>query len=142
VNKDAGGDVTSITWTGGEITGDDEVEFPITLGDFPKDTETVDFKALQTYDDGTVVRWIEPTPASGEEPEHPAPVLYVKGEAPHEDAADTGGAVTTQHEDSDSHDDGMSTVAIVAIVLGVLILVALIVFLVMRSRRGSKTPTS
>jgi uncharacterized protein YcnI len=142
VKKDSAGAVTSITWTGGTITGEDEKSFPITLGAFPADTKTAEFKALQTYDDGTVVRWIEATPASGEEPEHPAPVLYVKGEAPHEDAADTGGAVTTQHEDSDSHDDGMSTVAIVAIVLGVLILVALIVFLVMRSRRGSKTPTS
>jgi uncharacterized protein len=140
VNKDAAGDVTSITWTGGEITGDDEVEFPITLGDFPKDTETVDFKALQTYDDGTVVRWIEPTPASGEEPEHPAPVLYVKGEPAHEDEG--GAAATTGHSDGDSHDDGMSTGAIVAIVLGVIIVIALVVFLVMRSRRGSKTPTA
>jgi uncharacterized protein len=144
VNKDAAGDVTSITWTGGEITGDDEVEFPMTLGDFPADTQTVEFKALQTYDDGTVVRWIEPTPASGEEPEHPAPVLYVKGEAPHDDdAAGTGAAATTPHDDSDSHDDsGMSAGAIVAIVLGVIIVIALVVFLVMRSRRGTKTPTA
>src|SRR5215204_5671652 len=49
VNKDAAGDVTSITWTGGQITGDDEVEFPISVVDFPADTETVEFKALQTY---------------------------------------------------------------------------------------------
>jgi uncharacterized protein YcnI len=142
VNKDAAGTVTSVTWAGGTITGEDEKSFPLTLGDFPADMKTAEFKALQTYDDGTVVRWIEPTPASGEEPEHPAPVLYVKGEAPHEDAADASGAATTGHQDSDSHDDGMSAGAIVAIVLGVIILVALIVFLVMRSRRGSKTPTS
>jgi periplasmic copper chaperone A len=142
VNKDPAGDITSITWTGGQITGEDKAEFPLTLGDFPAGTKTAEFKALQTYDDGTVVRWIEPTPASGEEPEHPAPVLYVKGEAPHEDAADASGAATTGHQDSDSHDDGMSAGAIVAIVLGVIILAALIVFLVMRARRGSKTPTS
>lgn len=140
VNKDQAGDVTSITWTGGTISGDDEVKFPLTLGDFPADTQTADFKALQTYDDGTVVRWIEPTPASGEEPEHPAPVLYVKGEAPHDD--DAPATITSEHSDSGSHDDGMSTGAIVAIVLGVIIVIALVVFLVMRSRRGSKTPTS
>jgi uncharacterized protein len=140
VKKDAAGNVESITWTGGEITGDDEVEFPITVGDIPSGTDTVEFKALQTYDNGDVVRWIEPTSASGEEPEHPAPVLYVKGEAPHDD--DAPATITTQHNDSDSHDDGMSTGAIVAIVLGVLIVIALVVFLVMRSRRGSKTPTS
>jgi uncharacterized protein len=140
VKKDAAGNVESITWTGGEITGDDEVEFPITVGDIPSGTDTVEFKALQTYDNGDVVRWIEPTSASGEEPEHPAPVLYVKGEAPHDD--DAPATITTQHNDSDSHDDGMSTGAIVAIVLGVIIVIALVVFLVMRSRRGSKTPTS
>src|SRR3954471_14683315 len=39
VNKDAAGDVTSITWTGGEITGNEDVKFPMTVGDFPADTE-------------------------------------------------------------------------------------------------------
>jgi uncharacterized protein len=140
VKKDAAGDVESITWTGGTITGDDEVQFPVTIGDFPGDTQTVEFKALQTYDDATVVRWIEPTPAGGEEPEHPAPVLYVKGDAPHDDdAAATG--VTTGHSDSGSHDDSSSTGVIIAIVIGVIVVLGVIIFLVMRSRR-SKTPTA
>src|SRR5689334_10380054 len=30
VKKDAAGDVESITWTGGEIGGNDEVKFPLT----------------------------------------------------------------------------------------------------------------
>jgi len=34
------------------------------------------FKALQTYSDGAVVRWIE-EPKEGAELEHPAPVLNV-----------------------------------------------------------------
>ena len=34
------------------------------------------FKAIQVYDDGTQVAWIETTaPGSTAEPEHPAPVL-------------------------------------------------------------------
>jgi YD repeat-containing protein len=141
VNKDGAGNITSITWTGGTITGDDKAELPLSLGDFPAVSQNAEFKALQSYDDGSVVRWIEPTTAGGEEPEHPAPVLYVKGEPPEEH--DDGGAVTTQHSDADdSHDDGMSTGAVVAIVLGVIIVIALVVFLVMRSRRGSKTPTA
>jgi uncharacterized protein len=139
VQKNADGDVESITWSGGTVSGDEDAEFPVTIGDVPADTDTVEFKALQTYDDGTVVRWIDPTPEGGEEPEHPAPILYVKGEPTDHD--DDSGAVTTQHSDDESHDDGMSTGAIVAIVLGVIIVVAIIVFVVMRSRR-SKTPTS
>jgi Domain of unkown function (DUF1775) len=34
-----------------------------------------EFKALQTYSDGDVVQWIEPTVKGGAEPEHPPPVL-------------------------------------------------------------------
>lgn len=40
------------------------------------------FLAVQTYDSGEVVRWIEPTPEGGEEPESPAPVLSMTGAAP------------------------------------------------------------
>jgi hypothetical protein len=39
------------------------------------------FKAVQTYGDGTVVRWIEDQPKGAPEPEHPAPVLTLKGKA-------------------------------------------------------------
>jgi hypothetical protein len=33
------------------------------------------FKALQTYSDGEIVRWIDTPTAGGGEPEHPAPTL-------------------------------------------------------------------
>ena len=104
VNKDGAGDVTSITWTGGTITGDEEKEFPVTLGDFPADTETVEFKALQTYDDGTVVRWIEPTPAGGEEPEHPAPAvkLAAKAEGDGDHAAMDANTASTNGEHTEA----------------------------------------
>jgi uncharacterized protein YcnI len=120
VEKDDEGDVESITWTGGEITGDDEAEFPITIGDVPDDVEQIDFRAVQTYDDGDVVRWIEATPEGGEEPEHPAPILAVRGEV----------------EDGHGHDDGLSTGAIIAIVIGAILVIALIVVLIGRSRRA------
>jgi uncharacterized protein YcnI len=49
-------------------------EFDVSLGPLPK-TDQIVFKALQTYSDGAVVRWID-VPAAGEaEPEHPAPTL-------------------------------------------------------------------
>jgi hypothetical protein len=58
------------------------------------------FKALQTYSDGDIVRWID-EPAPGVEADHPAPVLKLTpgGDAhgdPADDsadmAADTGGS--------------------------------------------------
>lgn len=127
VEKSVGGEVESVTWTGGPITGENRVELPLTLGPVPEDTEEVDFTALQTYDNGDVVRWVEPTAEGGEEPEHPAPVLLVSGEA-------------SAHDESDAnHDDGLSTAAIVGIVAGVIIVVALIVWLVRRRRAGAST---
>jgi hypothetical protein len=44
-------------------------------GPLPKNVNQLEFKASQTYSDGEVVQWIEPTVKGGAEPEHPAPVL-------------------------------------------------------------------
>jgi uncharacterized protein YcnI len=49
-------------------------EFEVSLGPLPK-AEQVVFKALQTYSNGEVVRWIEVPAAGQEEPANPAPVL-------------------------------------------------------------------
>ncbi len=35
VQKNAAGDVTAITWTGGPLTGEDEVALPLSIGDVP-----------------------------------------------------------------------------------------------------------
>lgn len=49
--------------------------FRIVAGPLPKTNQLI-FKVLQTYDDGTVARWIDLPPAAGAaQPEHPAAVL-------------------------------------------------------------------
>ena len=48
-------------------------EFDISVGPLPE-RDALMFKALQTYSDGDVVRWIDEAYGSSE-PEHPAPVL-------------------------------------------------------------------
>jgi hypothetical protein len=40
----------------------------------------VSFLATQTYSDGTVVHWDQPTPPGGAEAEYPAPTLALTGE--------------------------------------------------------------
>jgi uncharacterized protein YcnI len=67
--------VSKITWTGGEIPPDGFDLFPVFGGPLPKNVGKLEFKALQTYSDGDVVRWIEPTVKGAAEPEHPEPVL-------------------------------------------------------------------
>jgi len=150
VEKDAAGNVTQVVWTGGPLTGENEVELPLTIGTIPDGTETIDFKAVQTYDNGEEVRWIEPTPAGGEEPEHPAPVLTVSGVAPEEHSettTDSGGVTATADDhtatttsEEHSEDEGMSTGVIIAIVIGVVLVLAVLAWVLSRSRRdmGSK----
>ena len=70
---------TKITWSGGEIKPGTFQRFPVSVGKLPDDADQLVFKALQTYDNKEVVRWIE-VPDGDEEPEFPAPVLAL-GEA-------------------------------------------------------------
>jgi uncharacterized protein YcnI len=57
--------------TAAPITGSSAKDFEIRVGPLPKTGRLV-FKALQRYDDGAVVRWIQAPDASAE---RPAPVL-------------------------------------------------------------------
>ena len=73
-----------IVWTadpGTRLTAGQEQLFTVSVGPMP-DTDSILLPTTQTYSDGTVVRWDEPTPASGEEPEHPAPTLAIRAAAP------------------------------------------------------------
>lgn len=70
--------VQSITWTaqpGYAIKPGEFQEFSISVEGLPTNTTTMDMPAVQSYDDGSVIDWNQPTPASGQEPEHPLPHL-------------------------------------------------------------------
>ncbi|MER7268593.1 YcnI family protein [Micromonospora carbonacea] len=96
--------VAKITWT---ATGDAAVkpgqfqEFPVSMGPLPQ-VDTMVFKALQTYSDGTVVRWIEEPAAGAEEPEKPAPVLTLTAAAPTEGAPAPAAPAAAADDDDDS----------------------------------------
>jgi uncharacterized protein YcnI len=70
--------VSTVTWTAGAGQGvapGEFNEFELSVGPFPKGTAAMTLPVVQTYSDGTVVKWNQPTPASRKEPEHPAPTL-------------------------------------------------------------------
>lgn len=81
----AAGTTQSVTWRAapdGGIGADQFGLFRISVR-LP-DTDSVSFPATQTYADGTVVHWDQPTAADGSEPDRPAPVLsLVAGSAGH-----------------------------------------------------------
>lgn len=121
--------VKSVTWTGGKIGPGDFQQFVVSVG-LPADANSLVFKALQTYSDGSITHWIETTSASGAEPEHPAPVLTLTA------GSDTSTATTTTPSSGSgsgsgnvatkSDVDSAKTTGIIGVVLGALGLVVAI----------------
>lgn len=104
--------VSKITWTGGTIAPGTFEEFDVSMGPLPTDTDQLVFKALQTYDNGEVVRWIDTAAPGAAEPEHPAPVLKLT-------PADTSPAATsTTSGDSGSSNTPGVVLGIAGIALG------------------------
>lgn len=92
--------ITKITWSGGKVGPGRFQQFPVSMGQLPEDTDRLVFKALQTYDNEEIVRWIEEPKEGAAEPEHPAPVLRLT--EPAEDAGHGGGT----EEDADGGTGG------------------------------------
>ena len=133
--KTDSGDVTdavgTITWTGGSIEPGQFQEFTVSVG-LPDSTGPLVFKALQTYSNGQVVRWIEVATAGGAEPEHPAPAITLT--AAKSDTATTPAATLPKDLATSSDVDSAKTIGIIGIVLGALGLIVAIVALVRKSR--------
>lgn len=103
--------VSKITWTGSKIPPGSFEEFDVSMGPLPTDTDELVFKALQTYDNGEVVRWIDTAPKGAPEPDHPAPVLALT-------PADTNSAATTSSDAGSSTGIWGVALGIAGIVLG------------------------
>ncbi|MFH9868267.1 YcnI family protein [Streptomyces lydicus] len=119
---------SKITWTadGKGIEPGQFQQFPLSVGQLPENADQLVFKALQTYDNKDVVRWIEPTKEGAPEPENPAPVLHLTaaegdghGAAAGDDAK--GGAKTTAAAAETSASDTTARVlGVVGIVVGII----------------------
>ncbi|WP_181765547.1 YcnI family protein [Streptomyces albidus (ex Kaewkla and Franco 2022)] len=135
--------VTKITWTGGKVETGEFQQFPVSMGQLPEDTDQIAFKALQTYDDKEVVRWIEEPKEGQPEPENPAPVLKLTpASAEHSDAKGgaAGSAEKASAEDGGSKDaeaSGTDSTARVLGVVGIVAGVAGVAFGVLAGRRRS-----
>ncbi|SED09242.1 Uncharacterized protein YcnI [Streptomyces sp. 2131.1] len=87
--------VSKVTWTGGKIEPGRFQQFPLSVGQLPEDADQLVFKAVQTYSNKEVVRWIEEPKEGAEEPETPAPVLKLTAAA-----GDAHGATAASGSDS------------------------------------------
>ncbi|MFF8916789.1 YcnI family protein [Streptomyces sp. NPDC015032] len=139
--------VSKVTWT---ATGDKDErgirpgsfqQFPLSIGQLPEDADQLVFKAIQTYDDKEVVRWIEEQKDGADEPENPAPVLKLTAAATGEHGADgkSGAGATTQATDKQttaaSDESSSDTTARVLGIVGIVIGIAGVAFGILAGRR-------
>ncbi|HEY2550674.1 MAG TPA: YcnI family protein [Streptosporangiaceae bacterium] len=67
--------VSEVTWSGGRILPGQFQSFTLSADPMPSGESQVPFKAIQTYSNGDVVRWIDLQQPGQPEPAHPAPVV-------------------------------------------------------------------
>jgi uncharacterized protein YcnI len=141
--------VSEVDWTGGSIAPGQYQDFQISVDPLPSDTNQLVFKAVQTYSDGDVVRWIDLSSAGNDDPEHPAPVLTLTSASA--DSADsasstasaassaapgTGTGTTDSASSSSSSSDALGIAGLVLGVIGAACGVGALLFV--RKTRGNE----
>lgn len=138
---------TKVIWTadaGVQIAPGEFQQFVISAGAMP-DTGSILLPAHQYYSDGSVVDWDQKTPASGKEPEHPAPTVYIKDAPPAaDDAATTASVTTTPATEPAAASASASDAVAIGLGIGGLALgaIALVLAVFAVTRRGRVTPTA
>ena len=153
MDGELGGPAMGVTWAGGPAPGD--VDLPIRLGPLPSEPGRLQFKTVQTYDNGEVDRWIDDWPAGAAEPPAPGPVLDLVPGGPGTIPATTAPSTTTtaptttttatttteadEAASQDADDDSDSNVVPIVVAAAVIVAVAGGAFAFIRSRRSPHT---
>jgi len=133
--------VSEIDWTaaaGGGIRPGFFGQFTIIAGKLPDGVNSLTFKAIQQYSDGSTVSWIEQSaPGSSQEPDHPAPVLTLTGTsaAGSPDASTSSPVSGTGTDHSEAASKGAATTGIVLGGIGAVLGAAALAMVLMRRPR-------
>jgi periplasmic copper chaperone A len=106
-------EVGRITFTGGPIGPGEFQDFGLSLAVPDKPGTVVTFKAIQTYSNGEVVRWIGPPDSEEPAPQVKLTAAEAEGGAAAEPAAGQPAA------DGGDDDGGSDTLAIIALIVGI-----------------------
>jgi len=123
------GPARKVVWSGGTVRPGEFDTFSISVGPLPQDAGSLAFKALQTYSDGDVVRWIEPQEGQ-DEPQHPAPTITLTGAG-----TDQTTSTAAASPDATDPDEGRNLLVVMVPVLLVASLIGLGALVVIRRRR-------
>ncbi|GAA4380124.1 hypothetical protein GCM10023166_33960 [Paeniglutamicibacter cryotolerans] len=109
---------TSVVWTADatHAIGQNEYQsFSLSVGMLPEAGTTVTLPATQTYTDGSIVKWDQPSTDGQVEPEHPAPAFVTTSE----DSSTPGHAMSSPEPTAAAESPATGNAAsILALVLG------------------------
>ncbi|MER6387825.1 YcnI family protein [Streptomyces sp. NPDC001523] len=134
--------VTKVTWSGGKIEPGKFQQFPVSVGKLPENADQMVLKAIQTYDNNEVVRWIEEAKEGAAEPQNPAPVLKLVAAKAGDDHHAAGDAKAGEAKSDDkAHDEaaksGSDTTARALGIAGIVIGLGGVAFGIASRRRAS-----
>jgi periplasmic copper chaperone A len=111
--------VSEVIWAGGKILPGQFQDFSVSADPLPTGVGQMTFKAIQTYSNGDIVRWIDVSQPGQPAPDHPAPVLTLTtSKAP---ATTSTAHTNTASTTSGSGSDGLFRVlTVAALVVGLL----------------------
>jgi uncharacterized protein YcnI len=128
--------VSEVTWSGGKIVPGQFQAFSISADPMPTGESSVTFKAIQTYSNGDIVRWIDVSQRGQPEPAHPAPVVTLTTGTT--TATTAGKTTTTTTAAAASTSDGLARVLAIAGLL-LAVLASLLALTVVRQARRLAT---
>ena len=131
--------VNEIDWTGGTIQPGQYQDFQISVDPLPSDTTQLVFKAVQTYSNGDIVRWIDLSTSGDPNPDHPAPALTLTPASSSSTTATATASAPTvaTPAPSSSSNDGLGIAGLVLGAIGAACGIAALLFV--RKTRRSET---
>ncbi len=126
--------VSEVIWTGGKILPGQFQSFTISADPMPTGVSQLVFKAIQTYSNGDVVRWIDVSQPGQPAPDHPAPALTLTTANASAGTASKTGAASVGTASAASGSDGTARWLAVAGLL-VALLASLLALTAARSAR-------
>jgi hypothetical protein len=119
--------VNSITWTANSIATsiaqDEFAAFTVNADGIPDGPDQLVFRAVQSYSDGSTVRWVDPVTPGGPEADHPTPILQLTAgsETTTPTTSGTSSASTTV---ASTEDNSARALGVIGIIVGGVALVA------------------
>jgi uncharacterized protein YcnI len=110
--------VAEVTWSGGKILPGQYQDFSVSADPLPTGVGQLAFKAIQTYANGDVVRWIDIQQPGQPAPDHPAPVLTLTAAGASGDTSGGGQPPADAGSGTDTTAIGLAAAGLAAGLLG------------------------